>query len=55
MKTGFGGNTVMGVADNVIEGVKGKNIRHYFLVAGWRGSLHHEQARILFCNWKTFM
>jgi hydroxylamine reductase len=36
--TGFGRNTVMGVADKVIEAVKGKNIRHFFLVAGCDGA-----------------
>jgi hydroxylamine reductase len=35
---GFGRNTVMGVADKVIEAVKGKKIRHFFLVAGCDGA-----------------
>ena len=36
--TGFGRNTVMGVADKIIEAVKGKQIRHFFLVAGCDGA-----------------
>ncbi len=36
--TGFGHNAVMGVADKVIEGVKNKDIRHFFLVAGCDGA-----------------
>jgi hydroxylamine reductase len=35
---GFGHNAVMGVADKVIEAVKGKKIRHFFLVAGCDGA-----------------
>ncbi|MDO8784767.1 MAG: hydroxylamine reductase [Syntrophales bacterium] len=35
---GFGRNAVLGVADKVIEGVKGKAIRHFFLVAGCDGA-----------------
>jgi len=35
---GFGRNTVMSVADKVIEGVKSKAIRHFFLVAGCDGA-----------------
>jgi hydroxylamine reductase len=35
---GFGRNTVMGVADKVIEAVKNKAIRHFFLVAGCDGA-----------------
>jgi len=35
---GFGHNTVLGVADKVIEAVKGKAIRHFFLVAGCDGA-----------------
>ena len=35
---GFGRNTVLGVADKVIEAVKGKAIRHFFLVAGCDGA-----------------
>lgn len=35
---GFGRNTVLSVADKVIEAVKGKNIRHFFLVAGCDGA-----------------
>ncbi len=35
---GFGRNTVLGVADKVIEGVKNKDIRHFFLVGGCDGA-----------------
>ena len=35
---GFARNTVLGVADKVIEAVKGKAIRHFFLVAGCDGA-----------------
>ncbi len=35
---GFGHNAVLGVADKVIEGVKSKAIRHFFLVAGCDGA-----------------
>lgn len=35
---GFARNTVMSVADKVIEAVKGKAIRHFFLVAGCDGA-----------------
>jgi hydroxylamine reductase len=35
---GFARNTVMSVADKVIEAVKGKQIRHFFLVAGCDGA-----------------
>jgi hydroxylamine reductase len=35
---GFARNTVMGVAGQVIEAVKGKAIRHFFLVAGCDGA-----------------
>jgi len=35
---GFGRNTVLSVADTVIEAVKGKAIRHFFLVAGCDGA-----------------
>lgn len=35
---GFGRNTVMGVADKVIDAVKGKAIRHFFLVGGCDGA-----------------
>ena len=35
---GFGRNTVLSVADKVIEAVKGKSIRHFFLVAGCDGA-----------------
>ncbi len=35
---GFARNTVLGVADKVIEAVKNKNIRHFFLVAGCDGA-----------------
>jgi len=35
---GFARNSVLGVADKVIEAVKGKAIRHFFLVAGCDGA-----------------
>ena len=35
---GFARNTIMGVADKVIEAVKAKQIRHFFLVAGCDGA-----------------
>jgi len=35
---GFGRNTIMSVADKVIEAVKDKKIRHFFLVAGCDGA-----------------
>ncbi|MBF0507515.1 MAG: hydroxylamine reductase [Deltaproteobacteria bacterium] len=35
---GFGHQTVLGVADKVIAGVKSKAIRHFFLVAGCDGA-----------------
>ena len=35
---GFGHNTVLGVADKIIEGVKSKAIRHFFLVGGCDGA-----------------
>ena len=35
---GFARNAVMGVADKVVEAVKGKQIRHFFLVAGCDGA-----------------
>jgi hydroxylamine reductase len=35
---GFARNTVLGVADKVIEAVKGGAIRHFFLVAGCDGA-----------------
>lgn len=35
---GFGRNTVLGVADKVIEGVKSGAIKHFFLVGGCDGS-----------------
>jgi hydroxylamine reductase len=35
---GFGHNAVMGVAGTVIEAVKNKDIRHFFLVAGCDGA-----------------
>ncbi|SHI83082.1 hydroxylamine reductase precursor [Desulfatibacillum alkenivorans DSM 16219] len=35
---GFGRNAVLGVADKVIEAVKGKALRHFFLVAGCDGA-----------------
>ncbi len=36
--TGFARNAVLGVADKIIEAVKGKAIRHFFLVAGCDGA-----------------
>jgi len=36
--TGFARNTVLGVADKVIEGVKGGAIKHFFLVGGCDGA-----------------
>lgn len=36
--TGFARNTVMGVADKVIDAVKNKAIRHFFLVGGCDGA-----------------
>ena len=36
--TGFGRNTVLGVADKVIEGVKACAIKHFFLVGGCDGA-----------------
>ena len=36
--TGFGRNTVLGVADKVIEGVKAGAIKHFFLVGGCDGA-----------------
>ncbi len=36
--TGFGHNAVMGVADKVVEAVKNKQIRHFFLVGGCDGA-----------------
>ena len=36
--TGFGHNAVLGVADKVIEAVKGKKIRHFFLIGGCDGA-----------------
>jgi hydroxylamine reductase len=36
--TGFARNAVLGVADKIIEGVKGGAIRHFFLVAGCDGA-----------------
>ncbi len=36
--TGFAKNAVMSVADKVIEAVKGKHIRHFFLVGGCDGA-----------------
>ncbi len=35
---GFGHNAVLGVADKVIEAVKNKDIRHFFLVGGCDGA-----------------
>ncbi|MGW8313235.1 MAG: hydroxylamine reductase [Desulfuromonadales bacterium] len=36
--TGFGHNAILGVADQVIEGVKAGAIRHFFLVGGCDGA-----------------
>jgi hydroxylamine reductase len=36
--TGFARNAVLGVADQIIEAVKGKALRHFFLVAGCDGA-----------------
>jgi len=38
MTTGFARNTVMGVADKVIEAVKSGGIKHFFLVGGCDGA-----------------
>lgn len=38
LMTGFGHNTVLGVADKVIEGVKSGAIKHFFLVGGCDGA-----------------
>ncbi|MGA1797019.1 MAG: hydroxylamine reductase [bacterium] len=35
---GFGHNAILSVADRIIEAVKGKKIRHFFLVAGCDGA-----------------
>lgn len=35
---GFGRNTILGIADKIIEAVKNKSIRHIFLVAGCDGA-----------------
>ncbi len=35
---GFGRNTILGVSDKIIEAVKNKSIRHFFLVAGCDGA-----------------
>lgn len=35
---GFARNAVLGVADKIIEAIKGKTIRHFFLVAGCDGA-----------------
>ncbi len=35
---GFGRNTILSVADKVIEAVKNKDLRHFFLVAGCDGA-----------------
>ena len=35
---GFGHNAVLGVADKVIEAVKGGAIRHFFLIGGCDGA-----------------
>lgn len=36
--TGFGRNAVMGVAESIIDAVKRRDIRHFFLVAGCDGA-----------------
>jgi hydroxylamine reductase len=36
--TGFARNAVLGVADKIIEAVKGKALRHFFLVGGCDGA-----------------
>ncbi|HEY5674327.1 MAG TPA: hydroxylamine reductase [Malonomonas sp.] len=36
--TGFGHNAILGVADKVIEAVKGGDIKHFFLVGGCDGA-----------------
>src|SRR5690606_1091222 len=38
LMTGFARNTVLGVADNVIEAVKSGAIKHFFLVGGCDGA-----------------
>ena len=38
--TGFARNAVLGVADKIIEAVKSKQIRHFFLVGGCDGAKH---------------
>ena len=38
LTTGFGHNTVLSVADKVVEGVKAGNIKHIFLVGGCDGA-----------------
>ncbi len=38
--TGFARNAVLGVADKIIDAVKGKQIRHFFLVGGCDGAKH---------------
>jgi hydroxylamine reductase len=38
VNSGFARNTVLSVADKVIEAVKGKKIRHFFLVGGCDGA-----------------
>jgi hydroxylamine reductase len=38
VNSGFARNTVLSVADKVIEAVKNKNIRHFFLVGGCDGA-----------------
>ncbi len=35
---GFGHNTILGVADKVIEAVKGGNLKHFFLIGGCDGA-----------------
>jgi hydroxylamine reductase len=35
---GFGRNAILSVADKIIEAIKNKNIRHFFLVAGCDGA-----------------
>lgn len=38
MTTGFGHNTILSVADKVIEGVKSGAIKHFFLIGGCDGA-----------------
>ena len=47
---GFARNAVLGVADKVIEAVKSKAIRHFFLVAGCDGA--NREGIIIPSLWK---